>query len=371
MRRCIGPVLAAVGFHAALVAGYVAAYGGDLGALSCVGDERAGQVPYERIHTGFKKHGYDGQYYYAIARAPWQRHVAGIDAPAIRQARILYPALSWLLSAGDPDRLLWAMPLVNLLAIAGLAWLGASLAVRQGLSPWWGVLLPLAVNAGMPTLRNLTDVVSTLAVCGLLVTWIGCGPWLGLCLWAAAAVFCREQNAVMVILVLGAAVWRRQKHAAIGLAIVLSLWAGWLCILRLMYGNWPFLPGQGNLGLPLAGMVFRWQHLDLTASWSSALFHILGMLLLTLQIGLAIYLIRIRANRVLVLTAHAGAALAIVGGVYLYQDRWSYTRSFAWLPLGLWLVCLHAHWRWAMMLLSSIPLVLTLAVVARAWISPA
>ena len=33
--------------------------------------------------------GYDGQFYYAIARGPWHRHEAGIDAPVVRHARVL------------------------------------------------------------------------------------------------------------------------------------------------------------------------------------------------------------------------------------------------------------------------------------------
>src|SRR5579871_4129202 len=102
MLRLAGPALAAAVLHAGILAGYVAAFHGDLSALVCVARERLGRTPYEHIHTGFDRNGYDGQFYYAIARAPWRRHDLGIDAPAIRQARILYPALSWALSAGDP-----------------------------------------------------------------------------------------------------------------------------------------------------------------------------------------------------------------------------------------------------------------------------
>src|SRR5215469_10972811 len=116
MNRLAGPVLAVVAFHAAVLTAYVAAFDGDLSALVCVARERLGQTPYEHIRIGFDRNGYDGQFYYAIARAPWRRHDLGIDDPAVRQARILYPVVSWLLSAGDAHRLLWVMPLVNLAA---------------------------------------------------------------------------------------------------------------------------------------------------------------------------------------------------------------------------------------------------------------
>ena len=40
------------------------------------------------------------------------------------------------------------------------------------MSPWWGFLLPLLLNAGTPALRDLTDPVATFAVCGLLAAWL-------------------------------------------------------------------------------------------------------------------------------------------------------------------------------------------------------
>src|SRR5689334_9259721 len=146
MRRVVGPCLVAAGFHAALLAAYVAAFGGDPSALVCAARERLGRPPYECLRTGFDRNGYDGQFYYALARAPWRRHGSDIDAPAVRHARILYPALSWLFSGGDARLLVWVMPAVNLLAIAALAGLGAAVACRHGLGAWWGALLPLAVN---------------------------------------------------------------------------------------------------------------------------------------------------------------------------------------------------------------------------------
>ncbi len=216
MRRLVGPIVVAAAFHAGVIAAYVAAFHGDLSALVCVARERLGRTPFEYIRTGFDRNGYDGQFYYAIARAPWRRHNLGVDAPAVRQARILYPALSWLLSAGDARLLLWVMPLVNLLAIAALAALGAVVARRHGLSPWWGVLLPFAVNAAMPALRNLTDVLSTLAVCALLVAWLLRWPWWALVACAAGALFSREQNVVVVLLVLAFSLRRARRRVGRG-----------------------------------------------------------------------------------------------------------------------------------------------------------
>jgi hypothetical protein len=367
MLRLVGPSMVAVAIHAVELVAYVAAFHGDLSALVCVARERLGESPYEHIHIGFDRNGYDGQFYYAIARAPWRRLDFGIDAPAIRQARILYPALSWLFSAGDAQRLLWAMPLVNLLAIGALAALGALVARDYGLSPWWGVLLPFAVNAGMPALRNLTDVMSTLAVAALLIAWLRRWPWWAAVLCAAAALFSREQNVAVVLLVLLFVCQSsdRDRRWLFGLLSALLMWSVWLGVLRSYYGQWSLLPAGGNLGPPLVGMLYRWTHLS-GESRTFALFHILCMATLTLQLGLAIGLPWTRCDRMICLTALAGAGLAVLGGLSLYGDNWSYPRVFAWLPLGVGLACVQLRWRWPLIALSA-PALLPIAVLFRVW----
>src|SRR5205823_10677460 len=226
---------------------------GDVSVLVCVGTERTDQAPYAAVRAPWGREGYDGQFYYALAQSPWRRHEEGIDAPAARQLRILYPAACWLLSGGDPEVLLWVMPAVNLAAIGGLAGLGAWLALRHGLSGWWGFLLPLALNPGLPALRNLTDPLATLALVGLLGAWLVRAPaWaVGLC--AAAAVLGREQNVAIVALLLGAGAWARRGRDVAALTAALLVWAGWVLTLRCAYGVWPFLPGQGNFAGPLEG----------------------------------------------------------------------------------------------------------------------
>jgi hypothetical protein len=356
---------AAAAFHAVLLAVYVAAFHGDVSALVCVARERLGQAPYQHIGIGFERNGYDGQFYYALAQAPWRRHDLDLDAPAVRQARILYPALSWLFSGGDGQRLLWVMPLINLLAIAALAGLGAAVARGYGMSPWWGVLLPFAVNAGMPALRNLTDVLSSLSVAALLIAWLRRWPWGAAGLCAAATLLSREQNVVVVLLVLAFSAWRCDKGWLAGLLAALLTWSLWLGVLRLFYGEWSLLPAGGNLGAPLTGMLSCWTHLT-RESRPFALFHVIFLLTLTLQLALAVRLLRRPGDGVLRLTALAGAALALVGGMSLYGDNWSCTRVFAWLPLGVWLACVELRWRWPLVALST-PALLPLAVLVRVW----
>src|SRR5262245_13469598 len=100
MSRPFLPILAAVALHVALLGVYLAAFHGDLSALVCVGQKQIGTPPYEAVRVGFDTGGFDGQFYYAIARNPWVWRPTVLDVPAYRHVRVLYPALAWALSGG-------------------------------------------------------------------------------------------------------------------------------------------------------------------------------------------------------------------------------------------------------------------------------
>jgi hypothetical protein len=333
------PIVATVVLHAGMLSAYLAAFHGDPSSLVCVDQKQIGAAPYEEVRVGFATGGFDGQFYYVIARNPWQWHHAYVDLPSYRHVRLLYPALAWLLSlGGDPRLLFWALPAINLAAIAGLAWLGVRVARYFGVSVWWGFVLPLAVNDGMPLLRDLTDPLATFAVCGLLASWLLGGRGYQLALWAIVAVFSREQNVAVVLLVLAATLWMGRYRAALGIVAVLAVWGGWISWLHAGYGSWPFLPRSDYFfGVPFKGMWFRWTHLDRSGSRLSAGLHFLRMFVLTVHCGLAMYLAARTPDRVVSLLALGGVAMAVLTGMASYEDAWSYTRVFVWVPLAIWL----------------------------------
>jgi hypothetical protein len=151
------------------------------------------------------------------------------------------------------------------------------------------------------------------------------------------------------------------------LLVALLLWSAWLCILRGIYGKWPLLPAGGNVGAPLSGMFHRWTHLS-DESRSFAILHIICLLTLSLQLVLTAWLLRSPGDRLIHLVALAGAGLAVLSGTIVYGDTWSYTRVFAWLPLGVWLSCVQLRWRWPLAALSA-PCLLPLAVLLRVWLA--
>jgi hypothetical protein len=346
-------VVITVGIHAFLMALHVIKLKGDISGLVGASHNVVGRPPYEAITKSIGPGGYDGMFYYAIARNPWKRLDQGIDAAPVRHLRILYSAICWLCSGGNARLLLWVMPAVNLAAIAGLAWLAAGFALRNNMSPRWGIVLPVAVNACIPALRNLTDSVSTLAVFGLMVSWLTNSSWWSLTLWAAAAVFSREQNVAVLLIVLGTSLVSRRPAVAAGMGVTLLFWISWVCLLRKTYGMWPFLPTQGNFGMPLTGLFYGWTHLGgFRDSRRLAIFNASSLAHLVLQMGLALYILWRKSLGVVGLLLLLGLLLAVVAGPEICNDLISYRRVLVWLPLGIWLGSIHCRQSWPMVLLA-------------------
>jgi hypothetical protein len=245
------------------------------------------------------------------------------------------------------------MPALNLLAIGGLAGLGAWLARSQGRSGWWGFILPLAVNAAIPALRDLTDCVSTVAIVGLLASWLRGGSPVALAGWAMLALFNREQNVPVVgIVFLGCLASGRPQHAR-SLAVAAVLWMLWVGVLRIAYGAWPFLPTGGNFALPLGGLARGFQHLA-TADYTHRMGLLLWGSLLHAVLVLAAAgwcLLRVR-SRVLGLFMLSGVLLAIISGPNLYVDIYSYRRVLVWHTLGVWFHSVETGSRWGGALLG-------------------
>lgn len=351
--------------HTALIVIYVVPFGGDLSALVCVDENRAGRWPFERIEVGFPAGGYDGQFYYVIARNPLARQSREVvDFPSYRHVRILYPALAWLLSAGAPGLLLWVLPAINLAAISALSMCGALLATHYHRSPWWGIVLPFVLNAGMPALRDLTDPLATAALCAVLTAFLLDWKVWQLALCAGAAVFSREQNAVALVIIMGGALLDRCWPRTAALAAVLIGWSGWVGILRLSYGEWPF--AVGNLGAPLSGIWYALQHLS-GQHGRPPVINILGLLQLSLQIALCGVLLANKAERLTAALAVAGIGLVLLGGIPIYQSGWSYVRTFVWMPLGIWLWSMQSARRWPVVLLMANGF-WTILATARPWL---
>ena len=92
-----------------------------------------------------KTYGYDGQFFYRLALNPLNFHHTAygitMDRP-YRYMRIGYPALSWLVSAGQHALIPVMLVVINIAAIGALGYLGAMFAAQGGRHAAWGLLLP-------------------------------------------------------------------------------------------------------------------------------------------------------------------------------------------------------------------------------------
>jgi hypothetical protein len=100
---------------------------------------RARGIP---VDENLSRYGYDGQWFLGQANDPLLLTdlPTTFDAPRYRSIRVMMPALGWLLAAGQPAAIPYALLVVQILAVAlGCAACGR-LVSAYGRSPWWGAV---------------------------------------------------------------------------------------------------------------------------------------------------------------------------------------------------------------------------------------
>ena len=181
--------------------------------------------------TGGSQHGYDGQFYYVVARDPLLRHAATLPdlvAQTFRAGRVGYPALARAVSELPGVTLPVSLVAVNvaivLLLVAVFAWYAA----RRGWSCWWALVLGLFPGFLFATLRDLTDPLATAAGVLALLAWTRGRRWLT-CALLTVAVLTREVMMLAVVAVFIDAVlraWPRRREPAAVRRLVAELVPG-------------------------------------------------------------------------------------------------------------------------------------------------
>jgi len=347
-RACLGPVAAVVVVHLVFVGIFLHLHHDEISSLVCAPDASLNQPEMAAIRVSFGA-GYDGSSYYRVAQNPLRKQ----RSEPVRHLRIVYPAMSWAFSGGDPHALLWAMPAVNLLAIAGLTFLACGFAVRQGLNPWWGCLLPFAMNAVLPLLRDLGDLTGALTLGGFLVAWMQRRSSPLLFLLALLTLLSREQNLAVIGLLLLLSLGERRYGDVLALLSAALAWAGWVLVVSALYGSWPFLAAPGNFGGPFTGLLSC--NLERLRTWSTKFYlrSSLGDALILFQIALSAAILRWKVSPALKVTALVTALQAVLGGRYIYCDYWSMGRVYAPMTLALFLACLQARRLWPLPVIAS------------------
>lgn len=238
------------------------AFGIDATAINEYAEARLGREVTKRDNQG-----HDGKYFFVQANDPFvldpEENIAVIDRPLYRSQRMFYPVLAGGAGLFSADVIVWALLIVNLIAMGVGSWAVAHLAMDMGGSPWWG--LAFALNIGFISEMNIdgAGVVAAAAAFGAVVLLLEQRP-----AWAIAlltvAVLSRE---AMLIAAAGSAfwLWRRgeRRDALLVGGVPFAAVALWAIYLRLRIELDTGLSEIQEIGLPFAGFidaVEKWMH---------------------------------------------------------------------------------------------------------------
>ena len=291
--------------------------------------------------------GYDGQFYYRLALNPLTRQPVAdgvkLDSPLYRHRRILYPGLTWLLSLGQARLVPTALVAVNLLALAGMGWLGGLYAQAAAKPAWLGAFFGLYPGFILTFSRDLTEILEALLVLAALLA-LHRQRWLlatGLLVTAVLA----KETALLLASALGL-VWLMtvrtdsQEGKWYTAVVPLAAYGAWLLFLQWWWRASLASDVQSNLGLPFKGMI------EVASSFST--FGQVQKVWLTEVVVLGI--------------------TGIVTAVYLRASSAPLYEKLAWLLSSLLLVSLTAKvWieDWAFLRAASLSYLLTVAVLIK------
>lgn len=242
------PVLSEAGWDVTVFIGF----GEEADATREYAEERLGDV-FLRPHQG-----HDGKFFFVQSNDPWVLHPeenAGVlRRPLYRSQRMLYPVLAGGAGLFGPEVVIWAMFVVNVIALGVGSWVLAVLAVEMGGSPWWG--LAFVLNLGFITEMNIdgSGIVAALFAFWAVV-FVLRGPMpLAIALFALGAL-ARE---AMLIAAAGSAWWLLQRgerrRAGLVLGVPLAAVAAWAIYLRTRIG-WDVGVSQvEEIGAPFVGV---------------------------------------------------------------------------------------------------------------------
>jgi len=205
------------------------------------------------IETGRSSAGYDGQFYYLIARDPLLLHDSTVtrlrDAPqnagsqalgssnqAYRLQRVAYPALAFLVARVLGLTTASAMLAVNVAVVLILAAGFGYYARRRGWSPLWAVALALLPGLLLATLRDLPTPLAVTCALGGLLAYAGTRRKLAVAL-LAVAVLAREVMIVAVLAIAVDAAARCLRDRAAARRIAREAWPA-VALPMLAFGAW-------------------------------------------------------------------------------------------------------------------------------------
>jgi len=297
-----------------------AAFGADALSTREYAEERLGEV-YLRPAEG-----HDGKFFFVQSNDPWvldsAENARVLDRPLYRSQRMLYPVLAGGAGLFGPETIVWAMLVVNVLAMGIGTWVVSQIAMEMGGSPWWG--LAFGLNIGFISEINIggAGVVAAVAAFWAVLMFMRGRRRAGIVM-LILAVLARE---AMLIAAAGTAFWLwrdNQKRPALATAVIPGLAVlAWGAYLRIRIGEGTVAPEVEEIGWPFVGFVEAFN------SWVGDPIDLaVGLLVMVLFI---VFTRRVLVSRDLVGWAFLGfVALGVLFTEQVWRSYFDITRAIA------------------------------------------
>ncbi len=181
--------------------------------------------------------GYDGQFFYYIAKYLFATPLHMIDIPSYRFQRILYPLLIRILSLGQYDLMPWVMIFINIgVVVIGTEVLDRLLRLKR-LNPWYSIIYGLFVGQLWSVRRDLSEPLACMFVLLAVYSYARKSHLLSATLFSLA-LFAKETTLLFVGGYIVSFLMHRQFKKCIHFA-VLSLipFACYQLLLRFLFGT--------------------------------------------------------------------------------------------------------------------------------------
>jgi hypothetical protein len=359
-----GPLLVVIAVFALLVGVRLGETGGDPSGFVVFGQNFAAYTHPPSGAIISSGDGYDGQFFWRQTSDPLLLRDATVASFAhanarFRTQRVAYPALAFVLGAGQGDAILWALIAINLAAVLALTYAFARYARSRGWSGWWALGVALLPGLELATLRDLSDTLAVATMFGGFLAWRRDRRGWAAALFATAALT-REPMALAPLAVAieaAARGWRaRHSRGEVG-RVVRHVWPvitipaaaffGWQAYIDLRFGT--NASASSSYVLPFRGFVDE-VHRSLThasplaGAWELC---VLGLILLGLVASIA--LLRSRGNDLSIAATLFGLSMLPL----TFGDFWSYTRLSAPMFAVLLLAALERRNRFVLTLCAS------------------
>ena len=151
---------------------------------------------------------------------------------------------------------------VNILALTMIGGLGGLWARHLNRHAFWGLLLPLHLGFAFSLCMDLTEILQMCLALAALLAWTQRRFWpAGLLL--ALSVLTKETSLLFAVAGVLVYCWERLRHiepqqrttAPVVFVLPLAAYVSWQIVLRQIWGQWPLLAGEHNLGVPFGGVM--------------------------------------------------------------------------------------------------------------------